>query len=255
MFEDLRGQVALVTGGARGLGLAIAGTLAECGVSVALADLLPEVEDSAKRLAVDASVPTTAVSVDVTDAGQVADMVRHASVTLGTPTILVNSAGISLDAAALDMRLDQWSRVLDVNLTGTFLACQAFARALVDAGQGGSVINIASMSGRIVNVPQRQSAYNASKAGVEALTKSLAIEWLEHGIRVNAISPGYILSDMTRDFVADHPEMAAAWRSRIPAGDLGRPEDLGGAVAYLASAASRYVVGQCLVIDGGYTIV
>ena len=254
-FADLAGQVAVVTGGARGLGYAIAETLADCGVSVGLADLLPAVVDSADRLAETGSVPTVGVPVDVTDPDGVTALIDQVAATLGGPTILVNAAGIGPRQAALDITLDQWRQVLDVNLTGTFLSCQAFARHCRHAGSGGAIVNIASMSAQIVNVPQTQSAYNVSKAGVEALTRSLAVEWLPLGIRVNAVSPGYVLTDMTRGVVETQPDLAAVWRQRTPAGHLGDPSDIGPLVAYLASSASRFLVGQCVVIDGGYTIV
>jgi len=254
-FADLAGQVAVITGGARGLGYAIAESLADCGVSVGLGDLLPSVEDSAVRLAETGSVPTAGVTVDVTDPDGVTALIEQVAATLGSPTILVNLAGIGPHVAALDITLEQWRQVLDVNLTGTFLACQAFARHCVQAGSGGSIVNIASMSAQIVNVPQRQSAYNVSKAGVEALTRSLAVEWIELGIRVNAVSPGYVLTDMTRTVVETRPDQAEVWKQRTPLGHLGDPGDIGPLVAYLASSASRFLVGQSVVIDGGYTIV
>jgi NAD(P)-dependent dehydrogenase (short-subunit alcohol dehydrogenase family) len=254
-FADLPGQVAVVTGGARGLGYAVAETLADCGVSVGLADLLPTVENSAVRLAETGSMPTLGVQVDVTDADRVAALIDQVAATLGRPTILVNAAGIGPRHAALDITPVQWQQVLDVNLTGTFLTCQAFARHCVRAGSGGAIVNIASMSAQIVNVPQTQSAYNVSKAGVEALTRSLAVEWLPLGIRVNAVSPGYVLTDMTRGVVETRPDLADVWLQRTPAGHLGDPSDIGPLVAYLASSASRFLVGQCVVIDGGYTIV
>ncbi len=255
IYPDLAGRTALVTGGARGLGLAIARALAASGVRVALVDLSDDVAAAAEELARSSSVKTVGIVADVTDETRLAEVVAQAANTLGRATILVNSAGIGLDAGGLDMRREQWDRVMSVNVTGTFLASQAFARACVAAGTGGSIINLASMSARIVNIPQQQSAYNASKAAVEALTRSLAVEWLPHGIRVNALSPGYILTDMTRDFVAEQPEMARFWRERIPYGEMGTPEDVAGAVTFLASSQARYIVGQSIVIDGGYTLV
>ncbi len=254
-FTDLAGQVAVVTGGARGLGYAIAETLAESGVAVALADILPGVGDSAQALASAADVPTAGIKVNVTDPDSVAGLIRQVADELGSPTILVNAAGIGPRESALDSTLQQWQRVLDVNLNGTFITCQAFARHRRDAGSGGAIVNVASMSARVVNVPQQQTVYNVSKAGVEALTRSLAVEWLPLGIRVNAVSPGYVLTDMTRDVVDHDVELADEWRRRIPSGTLGDPTDIGPLVAYLASSASRYVVGQCVLIDGGYTIV
>ena len=254
-YPDLVGQTALVTGGARGLGLAIATALARSGTDVALADLSADVVAVAEELARTTGVRTVGLVGDVTDEGSVADVVTRAASALGTVTVLVNSAGIGLDAPGLDMSRSQWDRVMSVNVTGTFLTSQAVARALVAAGRGGAMVNLASMSARIVNIPQTQSAYNASKAAVEAMTRSLAIEWLPHQIRVNALSPGYILTDMTRDFVAEQPEMARFWRDRIPAGEMGTPEDVAGVATFLASSQARYIVGQSIVVDGGYTLV
>ncbi len=254
-FADLDGAVAVITGGARGLGFAVAESLADSGASIALADLLPDVEASAARLARSADVQAIGVHVDVTDPAGVTTLMRRVADDLGRPTVLVNAAGIGPRTAALDTTLEQWNLVLDVNLTGTFLACQAFGRSCRAAGSTGSIVNIASMSAQIVNTPQTQAAYNTSKAGVEALTRSLAIEWLPLGIRVNAVSPGYMLTDMTRGVVENEVELADEWHRRTPAGVLGDPTDIGPLVAYLASSASRYVVGQSILIDGGYTVV
>ena len=174
---------------------------------------------------------------------------------LGTPSVLVNAAGVAAWSEAEAMPAADWRRVIDINLTGTFLTCQAFARTVFAAGGSGSIVNVSSMSAFVVNVPQRQAAYNTSKAGVDQLTRSLAVEWVERGIRVNAISPGYFLSDMTRQFIDANPETGEGWRARVPAGRLGEPADLRGLVVFLASDASRYVVGESVVIDGGYTLV
>ena len=254
-YPDLVGRTALVTGGARGLGFAIGTSLARSGAHVVLADISEDVVASAERLAATTGVRAAGIVVDVTDESSVGAAVARAAESVGEPTVLVNSAGIGLDAGGLEMRRDQWERVMTVNVTGTFLMCQAFARACVEAGSAGSIVNLASMSARIVNVPQQQSAYNASKAAVEALTRSLAIEWLPHRVRVNAVSPGYILTDMTRDFVAAQPDMARSWQERIPFGEMGSPDDVAGVATFLASDRSRYIVGQSLVVDGGYTLV
>jgi NAD(P)-dependent dehydrogenase (short-subunit alcohol dehydrogenase family) len=145
--------------------------------------------------------------------------------------------------------------VIEVNLTGTYLTCQAFGRACRDAGHGGAIVNVSSMSATVVNVPQHQVSYHASKAGVDMVTKALAVEWAPLGIRVNAIAPGYILSDMTRQFTAANPELAERWRGLIPAGRMGEPADLEGLVALLCSSSSSYLTGQSVVIDGGYTAI
>lgn len=255
MYEDLAGRVAVVTGGARGIGAAICAALAGQGAHVAVLDLLDQTEQAAAELGQRYGVPTMAVRADVTDAEALQQAVAQVEQDLGTPRVLVTAAGISGDADALEVTPELWRRVVDVNLTGTFLSTQAFARSVVAARSSGAVVHVASMSARIVNIPQRQSAYNASKAGVEALSRSLAVEWVDQGIRVNAVSPGYILSDMTRASVERDPQRAAFWRDRIPAGDMGTPQHVAAAVVFLASQASAYIVGQSIVIDGGYTAI
>ena len=255
MFEDLAGKVAVVTGGARGLGLEMADALAEMGCPVALVDVGDGVEASAARLGERRGVPTLGLHADVTDDGALAAVFGRVVDDLGTPSVLVNAAGVAAWSDAEAMPAAEWRRVVDINLTGTFLACQAFARSVFAADGSGSIVNVSSMSAFVVNVPQRQAAYNVSKAGVDQLTRSLAVEWVARGIRVNAIAPGYFLSDMTRQFIDANPETGEGWRARVPAGRLGEPPDLRGLVVFLASDASRYVVGESVVIDGGYTLV
>jgi NAD(P)-dependent dehydrogenase (short-subunit alcohol dehydrogenase family) len=255
VFEDLAGQVAVVTGGARGLGLSMAGALARQGVHIGLVDQLDLVRESASALAEEHGVRGTGATADVTSAGDVATAFAHVSSELGSPSLLVNAAGITVWEDSLDVRPESWRRVIDINLTGTFLCCQALGRACRDDGHGGAIVNVSSMSGRIVNVPQHQASYNASKAAVDQLTRSLAVEWAELGIRVNAVAPGYFLSDMTRQFTEANPELADRWRSMIPVGRMGEPPDLDGLVAFLCSSASGYIVGQSIVIDGAYTAV
>jgi NAD(P)-dependent dehydrogenase (short-subunit alcohol dehydrogenase family) len=251
VFEDLEGKVAVVTGGARGLGLSMARSLARHGVRVGLVDLLDEVEASA------AALPGEGVGVtaDVTSADDVAAAFAGVSERLGSPSLLVNAAGITVWEDSLDATPESWRRVIDINLTGTFLCCQALGRACRDDGHPGAIVNVSSMSGRVVNVPQHQTSYNASKAAVDQLTKSLAVEWAELGVRVNAVAPGYFLSDMTRQFTESNPELAERWREMIPAGRMGEPQDLDGLVVYLCSDASAYIVGQSIVIDGAYTAI
>ena len=255
MTGSLAGRTAVVTGSSRGLGYAIAEALGREGTDLFLVDLLDTVTDAAERL--DEQLPGSVIAqrCDVTDPDHVATVFDRAADELGTATILVNAAGIAWNEPALTAAPEQWRKVLDVNITGTFLPCQAFARKVVDAGQTGSIVNIASMSGLVVNLPQPQAAYNASKAAVSMLTASLAIEWLPLGIRVNAIAPGYFASDMTKAVTAQEPEMVAEWMRRTPAGRMGRPEELGPLVNYLCGEHSDFVVGQTIVIDGGYTLV
>jgi NAD(P)-dependent dehydrogenase (short-subunit alcohol dehydrogenase family) len=250
VFEDLEGKVAVVTGGARGLGLSMARALARHGVRIGLVDLLEEVEESAAALP-----DAVGATADVTSADDVAAAFARVSEQLGNPSLLVNAAGITVWEDSLDATPESWRRVIDINLTGTFLCCQALGRACRDDGHAGAIVNVSSMSGRVVNVPQHQTSYNASKAAVDQLTKSLAVEWAELGVRVNAVAPGYFLSDMTRQFTESNPELAERWQGMIPAGRMGEPQDLDGLVVYLCSDASAYIVGQSIVIDGAYTAI
>jgi NAD(P)-dependent dehydrogenase (short-subunit alcohol dehydrogenase family) len=254
MTGSLAGRTAVITGGSRGLGYAMAEALGREGANLVLVDLLDTVTEAAGRL--DEQLPGSVIAhrCDVTVTDQVASIFDHATQDLDTATILINAAGIAWNEPALTVAADKWRQVLDVNITGTFLPCQAFARTLVEAGQTGSIVNIASMSGLVVNVPQPQAAYNTSKAAVSMLTASLAIEWLPLGIRVNAIAPGYFGSDMTKAVSVQEPEMVAEWIRRTPAGRMGRPEELGPLVNYLCGENSDFVVGQTIVIDGGYTL-
>ena len=255
MTGSLAGRTAVVTGSSRGLGHAIAEALGREGANLVLVDLLETVTDAANQL--DSQLPGSVIAqrCDVTDADQDTETFDRAADGLGTATILVNAAGIAWNEPALTVAPEQWRKVLDVNITGTFLPCQAFARKIAAAGKTGSIVNVASMSGLVVNLPQPQAAYNASKAAVSMLTASLAIEWLPLGIRVNAIAPGYFASDMTKAVTAQQPEMVAEWIRRTPAGRMGRPQELGPLVTYLCGEHSNFVVGQTIVIDGGYTVV
>lgn len=252
-FDDLAGTVALVTGGARGLGYSLATALAGQGCAVALLDVLDTVTASADRLAAEQHVESIGLVADVTDPDSVQAAVDRARDALGVPQILVTAAGITVWNDSVHVPAPEWRRVMSVNLDGTFFAAQAFGRALIDADLPGSAVFVSSMSGLIVNVPQYQASYGASKAAVAQLAKALAVEWAKRGIRVNAISPGYFLSDMTRQFTEANPELAADWIARIPAGRMGEPQDLDGLVLFLASDASSYLTAQNLVIDGGYT--
>lgn len=253
-FPDIAGKTAVVTGGARGLGYSLASALARSGANVALLDLLPIVGDSATQLAADTGVQTTGEIVDVTDQDAVNAAFKAVHQSLGVPDVLITAAGITLwdDSATLDA--ETWRKVIDINLNGTFFAAQAFARPLLKKQQTGSAIFISSMSGRIVNVPQYQASYNASKAAVSHLAASLAVEWAPL-LRVNAIAPGYFLSDMTRQFTKENPELAAQWNAQTPMGRMGEPSDLDGLAQLLASSASSYLTGQTVVIDGGYTAI
>jgi len=254
---QLDGRVAIVTGGARGLGFAMATALAQRGARVALLDLLDSVAESATALQDLTGMKAVGLRMDVTDEESVAQALAQVAEQLGEADILVNSAGITSGTPLLETSLASWNTLMQVNLSGTFLMSREFAtrHQAHTPGRPASIVNVSSMSAFAVNIPQTQAAYNTSKAAVSMFTKSAAIEWLPLGIRVNAIAPGYFASDMTKDFVSENPQMAAEWVSKIPAGRMGNPEELGGLLAFLASEQSSYVVGQTYIIDGGYTIV
>jgi NAD(P)-dependent dehydrogenase (short-subunit alcohol dehydrogenase family) len=255
MGNGLRGATAVITGGGRGLGLAIARDLAAEGVGIGLLDVLPDVADTAAALAAEFGVPAAGVLADVRDASAVEAAFQSLQDGLGTAELVVTAAGITIWGEAADVTPEDWQKVLDINLNGTFFACQSFARRLLAEGRGGSAVLISSMSAAVVNVPQFQASYHASKAAVSMLAKAVAVEWAPRGIRVNAVEPGYMLSDMTRQFMDQNPDLAEQWRGMIPLGRMGEPADLVGLVRFLCSADSGYITGQSLVIDGGYTAI
>jgi NAD(P)-dependent dehydrogenase (short-subunit alcohol dehydrogenase family) len=249
----LDGRVALVTGAAQGIGRAFAHALGEAGASVAVVDLRVDLaEEVAHELAAKeiAALPVTA---DVTRPEAVQAMVERVVGHWGSLTIAVNNAGIGMWADAEQMAYADWLRVLDVDLNSVFLCAQAEAQVMLPAGYG-KIINTASMSGHISNTPQNQSAYNTAKAGVLHLTRSLAAEWAKRGVRVNSISPGYTRTKLVDDLLATPigQTMLPVWMGMTPMGRMAEVTDLQGAVVYLASAASDYMTGHDMVIDGGY---
>ncbi|MCV7424531.1 SDR family oxidoreductase [Mycobacterium yunnanensis] len=231
----------------------MAEAVARAGATVALLDVRDEVHDAAEQLSVATGAGVVGVVADVTDEASVDAALDQVADRLGVPEALVHAAGVADTTSALDITPERFRQIVDINLTGTFVVCRAFARRLIVAGQSGSAVTIASMSSLRVNRPQDQAAYNASKAGVAMLTKSLAVEWLPLGIRLNAISPGYFASEQTLAVPRDAPEQFAQWMAHTPVGRMGEPHELGPLAVYLLSDASAYVVGQSIVIDGGYT--
>jgi NAD(P)-dependent dehydrogenase (short-subunit alcohol dehydrogenase family) len=248
---SLEGETAIVTGAAQGLGKQMASGLAEMGADVAIADInYANAETTATEL--DGETDVVPVEVDVTDESSVEGMVEDVTDRLGEIDVLVNNAGIVEQSPAEETELDSWKRVLEVNLDGVFLCAKHVGTQMLERGEG-KIINIASMSGFDVNVPQKQASYNASKAGVSMLTKSLAVEWADHGVRVNAIAPGYMRTDLVDEVLEENPEMEETWLENTPMGRLGRPEELRELVVYLGSDASSYMTGSTVVMDGGYT--
>jgi NAD(P)-dependent dehydrogenase (short-subunit alcohol dehydrogenase family) len=248
LFE-LHGKNALVTGASSGIGKQVALAYAQAGAAVALAARHDEpLLDVAAEIAAGGG---TAVSIpcDVTEPQQVATMLDRVTEELGGVDIAVCNAGIIAFEGLLDMPLDDFQRIQNTNVNGVFLTAQAAAKVMVARQRAGTIITTASMSGHIINTPQQVGHYCTSKSAVIQLTKAMAVEFAPHNIRVNSVSPGYILTELVEPYAEYHK----LWEPKIPLGRLGRPEELVGIYLYLASDASSYMTGSDIVIDGGYT--
>ncbi|UCI28206.1 SDR family NAD(P)-dependent oxidoreductase [Mesorhizobium sp. B2-8-5] len=249
---DLTGEVAVVTGGASGIGLEAAKALGTCGANIVLLDMNAdglkagaEALESAGVVSVDGRV------LDVTNPEAVEAMAAKVVADFGKVDILVNSAGIARLNTALDTPDEEWRLVMDVNVNGVYWASRAFGRSMVDRNKG-SIVNLGSMSGLIINRPQTAPSYMVSKGAVHMMTKALAVEWAKSGVRVNALAPGYVGTEMTLK-MRERPELFNTWIDMTPMGRLGTPKEIASAILFLASPASSYVTGAILSIDGGYT--
>ena len=253
---SLDGRTALVTGGSRGIGNGIARGLAEAGADIGV--VYRQASEQADRFLDELLTMGRSRSfvhqADVTQKAEIDGMVGAALNQWGRIDILVNNAGTGRRCAAEDMDEATWDFILDLNLKSVFFASQAVGRHMMTHG-GGSIINVGSISALIVNDPQKQCHYNAAKAGVHMLTKCLAVEWVKHNIRVNAIAPGYVETDLTRPFMEEFPEQAETkWKQGTLQERFSAPWEMAGAAVYLASDASTFVTGEVMVVDGGYTL-
>jgi NAD(P)-dependent dehydrogenase (short-subunit alcohol dehydrogenase family) len=245
----LDGQVALVTGGAGGIGRAVCSTLAGAGATVVVADLSI---DRARQVVTHLAATATAEAreLDVTDEAAVEAVFTAVGRSLGAVRVLVNCAGIALRAPALEHTLENWNRVVAVNVTGTFLCARAAARGMIAAG-GGAIVNIASIMGLSGGGLYPNISYQASKGAVVNMTRALALEWASSGIRVNAIAPTYVRTDFIRPIVEDRA-LVARIEAMTPLGRLAEPQEIADAALYLATPASAMVTGHILAVDGGY---
>jgi NAD(P)-dependent dehydrogenase (short-subunit alcohol dehydrogenase family) len=248
LFE-LHGKNALVTGASSGIGKQVALAYAQAGAAVAIAARHHEPLQAVAEEIVNAGGTAVPIPCDVTQPEQVDTMLNRVTDELGGVDIAVCNAGIIAFESLLDMPLEQFQRIQNTNVNGVFLTAQAAAKTMVAQQRAGTIITTASMSGHIINTPQQVGHYCTSKAAVIQLTKAMAVEFAPHNIRVNSVSPGYILTELVEPYAEYHK----LWEPKIPLGRLGRPEELVGIYLYLASDASSYMTGSDVVIDGGYT--
>jgi len=248
---DLTGEKAIVTGGGQGLGREMALALAEAGADVAVVQRRVEVAEQTAEEIRKLGRDSFAMKVDVSKAEDVKNMVAAAKDRFGKIDILINNAGIAHHVPAEELSEEDWDTMIDINLKGVFLGSQMVGREMIKQKKG-SIINIASMSGFIVNRPQPQAHYNTAKAGIVMLTKSLAMEWAKYNIRVNAIAPGYIKTPRLAQYLGPG-KIGEEWVKLTPMGRPGEPFELKGLALFLASKASSFMTGSTIVIDGGYT--
>ena len=249
---NLSGRTAVVTGGGRSIGLACSEALSEAGAHVTIADFDMGIAEEGRDILNQEGYAAEVVQLDVTDPDRVTAVAAKIAAARGGIDILVCNAGIARsETPAEEVADEHWLNVIDVNLNGVFWCCRAFGRHMVRARKG-VIVNVGSMSGFIVNKPQAQSYYNASKAGVHHLTKSLAAEWASRGVRVNAVAPTYIDTPMTA-FAKEHPGLYPVWMESTPMGRMGEVAEVASVVLFLACDASSLMTGSVVLVDGGYT--
>ncbi len=254
IIEKMRldGKKIFVTGGARGIGKSVATAFAEAGADLAIVDIdIAEAEKTAAELKKNNNIEAIAIKADVTDPDDVNHMIEVFLAKYKKLDAAFCNAGICINAPAEEMSYEQWTKVININLTGIFLTAQAAGKVMLKQGYG-SIINTASMSAHIVNVPQPQCAYNASKAGVIQLTKSFAVEWATRNVRVNSISPGYIATELVKGSPLLKP-LISQWNDMAPLHRMGNPEELQSICVYLAGDTSSFTTGSDFLIDGAFT--
>lgn len=247
---DLTGEIGIVTGGAQGLGEQMALALAEAGANIVLADINLDKAHEVKGKIENIGKKCIITKTDVSNSKQIEEMVTIAKEKFGKIDILINNAGIVSNYPAEELPEEEWDKLIRINLTGVFLCTQIVGKEMIKQKKG-SIINISSMSGLIVNRPQSQLHYNTSKSGVIMLTKSFAAEWARYNIRVNAIAPGYMKTPLVNEL---YPRYGKEWIKYIPMGRIGEPSEIKGPALFLASRASSYMTGAVIVMDGGYTV-
>jgi len=249
---SLKGKVSIVTGGGQGLGKSIATGLAEAGSHIVIAARRLETAKQTKQEIEKNGVECTLIQCDISDPAQVEKMTAQVMEQYGRIDVLYNNAGIWRGDDAEKFALEDWNEVIGVNLTAQFIVSQSVGNVMLKQGFG-SIVMVSSMSGMIVNTPQNQCAYNASKGGLIMLAKSLACEWAERGVRVNALCPGYMRTEMSEDRYRAKDPAIDRWFSMTPMARSGYASELKGIAVYLASEASSFVTGSCYLVDGGYT--
>ena len=248
----LDGKVAVITGAGRGIGFATAEALCEAGAFVVITDMDEASAGAARDALLAKGGKAASARLDVTDSRMVESVCSALLKAHGRIDILVNNAGIAISFIPAESMDDaSWLKVLDVNLNGLFWCCRAFGKAMLDQG-GGVIVNVGSMSGDIVNYPQQQANYNASKAAVHHLTRSLATEWAARGVRVHAVAPTYIATELTKQAAAD-PQISRHWIDGTPMGRLGQPEEIASVILFLAGEGASLMTGAVVTADGGYT--
>jgi NAD(P)-dependent dehydrogenase (short-subunit alcohol dehydrogenase family) len=247
----IQGRVAVVVGGAQGIGLATGKALGELGAHVVVMDRQGDVAEAAAAELLALGTSASSRLLDVAEPDDVRRAMGEVAAAHGRFDALVNCAGVACHGASLDLPDSEWRRVMSINLDGAFWCAREAGRQMHALGKPGSIVTIGSISGDVANVPQHQAAYNSSKAGVHNMTRCLAVEWATTGIRVNAIAPGYVETELTRGGL-ENPVWEARWRDLTPLGRVAQPEEIARLAAFLSTDAASYMTGSIVVVDGGY---